>query len=139
MKYPELTRLQSLQKEHSLSVSALDTPSVERPFQVELRLKGQSWQLFIEDEYGDFSTSNQLACLYLVLRSLEDYEEAEDYINWCGQYGLNASDNSWLDYFLGLEWLLREIKETIGKIEPCISSWDYQMRSGAYSAMMQSA
>lgn len=139
MNYPEINRLKLLQEEYSLRVSAIDKPSVDRPFRVELRLKGQSWLLYIEDEYGDFSMSNQLACLYLVLRSLEDYEAAEDYLSWCVQYGLNASDNRWLDYFLGLEWLCTEIKEAIGQIEPGISSWDYQHRSGACCALMQSA
>lgn len=139
MNYPEINRLRLLQEEYTLRVSAIDTPSVTQPFRVELRLKGQSWLLYIEDEYGDFSTRNQLACLFLVLRSLEDYAESEDYLSWCLHYGLNASDNQWLDYFLGLEWLHREIKEAIGKIEPGISSWDYQLRSGAYQALMQSA
>lgn len=139
MNYPEINRLKSLQEDYSLRVSAIDTPTADKPFRVELRLKGQSWKLFIEDEYGDFSTSNQLACLYLVLRSLEDYETSEDYINWCVQYGLNAADNSWLDYFLGMEWLLTEIKDVIGNIEPGISSWDYQLRSGAYAALLKSA
>lgn len=139
MNYPEINRLKLLQEEYALRVSAIDAPTVDQPFRVELRLKGQSWLLYIEDEYGDFSISNQLACLFLVLRSLEDYEEAEDYINWCVEYDLDASDNRWLDYFLGLEWLHREIKEAIGKIEPGISSWDYQLRSGAFQALMQSA
>lgn len=139
MNYPDINRLKLLQEEYALRVSAIDTPTVDKPFRVELRLRGQSWLLYIEDEYGDFSLSNQLACLSLVLRSLEDYGKAEDYINWCVQHGLNASDNRWLDYFLGLEWLHIEIKEAMGKIEPGISSWDYQLRLGAYAALMQSA
>ncbi|MCE7995534.1 MAG: hypothetical protein HEP71_26380 [Roseivirga sp.] len=139
MNNPEIKRLKLLQDQYALRVSAIDTPTADKPFRVELRLKGQSWLLYIEDEYGDFSMRNQLACLFLVLRSLENYEKAEDYINWCVEHDLDASDNRWLDYFLGLEWLHREIKEAIGKIEPGISFRDYQLRSGAYHALMQSA
>jgi len=131
--YDEVRQLQSWLAEHQLEIAKLQSGT--RMVQVEVRSKSASWQMWVDDEYNDFDESNQAMCLFLVLNSLADYKESTDYLNWCQQIGVNAGDSPWLAYYQSLESTFREIEEMLGKIEPCITSLDYQLRSGAFYAL----
>jgi len=135
MEHPEIKKLKSLQARHQLKV---DLVSNARPFlEVTLSTSDANWNLFVDDEYGDFDGQKQLLCLFLVLRSLEDYKDENDYLKWCSLYGLNPAEDKWLSYYRVLAKTYREIVSVIGEPDSYINSLDYQLRSGAFSALLQ--
>lgn len=100
--------------------------------QVDFLCNGVHYNLYIDDEYNDFNESNQLLCLYLVLRSLKDYKEEDDFLKWCNLYSLNASDSNWLNYYRSLGFITQAIEKDAGEIKIFITDLDYQLRSGAF-------
>jgi len=99
---------------------------------VDFLCNGIHYNLYIDDEYNDFNETNQLLCLYLVLRSLKDYQEEDDFLKWCNLYSLNASDSNWLDYYRSLDAITQTIESKTDKIEVFITDLEYQLRSGAF-------
>lgn len=99
---------------------------------VDFLFNGVHYNLYIDDEYSDFNEENQQLCLYLVLRSLVDYKEEDDFLNWCALLGLNASDSEWLNYYKLLGSIVQDIEKKAGEIGAFIPDLDYQLRSGAF-------
>jgi hypothetical protein len=136
MEYPELNRLILLRSDFQLRVESL-TPSVNSTFfKVRFSMDDEAWEIFIDNEYKYFDESKQLLCIYLVLSALEDYKEATDYLQWCKHNGLNASELQWLEYYKELGESYATIENRLHKIDSCISSLDYQLRSGAFAALL---
>ncbi len=134
MEYPEVNQLIKLQKDYNLSVESLSTEITDFQ-QVRFYIGKQSWDVYIDNEYHDFNTDKPLVCIYLVLSALEDYSDADDFLQWCRHLGLNASDQKWLDYFRQLARSYNEIEKILGKIDSFINPLDYQLRSGAFSVL----
>ena len=99
---------------------------------VDFLFDGAHYCIYIDDEYKDFNEENQPLCLYLVLRSIIDYKEEDDFLKWCNLYSLNASDNQWLNYYRSLSSIVQNIEKEGGEIQGYISDLDYQLRSGAF-------
>ena len=135
MKYTEIEQLVALQKKYGLSVASKGTVK-DRMILVDFAADGKSWPLYIEDEYNDFDSEKQLLCIFLTLRALEDFQESSDFTDWCKQSFLDASNPDWLTYYKELGYRHTEIEETIGPIDSFINSLDYQLRSGAFSALV---
>lgn len=127
--FSEIAQLKNYQKDHSIRVELLG--SKESLLQVMFHSSSGSWEIFIEDEYHDFEESNQLICIYLCLRSLEDYVEEPDFLTWSNLYGIDDFDPFWLDYYRGLAKIRYEIEFHLGEIDSFINSLDYELRSGA--------
>jgi hypothetical protein len=70
--------------------------------------------------------------LYLVLRSIIDYKEEDDFLKWCNLYALNASERHWLIYYRSLGEIIGEIERKTGELRVFIADLDYQLRSGAF-------
>lgn len=134
MNYPEIDQLHLLQKQKELSISFVHEIK-KGLLEVVFKSGTKSWNLFIDDEYGDFKEENQLLCIFLVLKSLEDYAETEDYLEWCKISYLEPGESRWLDYYRNLSKIHNEIEKVLGSIHPIISSFDYELRAGAYSAL----
>ena len=134
MEFPEIKMLKSLQIRHHLKVGLAS--DVGPLLEVTLSTLDASWNLFVDDEYADFNDKRQLLCLFLVLRSLEDYNDEDDYFKWCALYGLNPAEDKRLRYYQVLAKTYREIVSVIGEPDSCINSLDYQLRSGAFSALL---
>lgn len=132
----EINQLTALQQKHELKVIPRGS-TTDNLISVDFVSKEKSWHLYIEDEYGDFNAEKQLMCIFLVLRALEDYQEANDFLDWCKQSGLNANNPQWLPYFKDLKTRYAEIKNTLGEIDSIILSLDYQLRSGAFYQLTQ--
>jgi hypothetical protein len=132
----EIKQLAALQQKYDLKVIPRGAIK-DNLIPVDFISGNKSWYLYISDEYNDFHPKNQLMCIFLVLRTLEDYEESSDFLVWCNQYGLNASHIHWLTYFKELGIRYTEIKNTLGTIHSMISSLEYQLRSGAFYELTQ--
>jgi hypothetical protein len=132
----EIKQLATLQQKYNLKVIPRGDIK-DNLIPVDFISGNKSWYLYLSDEYKDFHPENQLMCIFLVLRTLEDYEESSDFLVWCNQYGLNASHIHWLSYFKELDNRYTEIKNTLGTIDSIISSLEYQLRSGAFYELTQ--
>lgn len=139
MSYPELERLKTFVAKHRLSVKALESPKDTELFKVLFSSGNHKWEIFIEDECGDYNEDNQLLCVFLVLIALEDYQVTDDYLEWCRQYGLNAGENKWLNYYRELNKIYNAIKDKLGSVDSCISSFDQELRSGAFAALVDAS
>ena len=134
--FPEIEHLKSYFKKHIIGIKKHVPTFREDFYSVELSIDGYSWSIYIDDEYRDFSADNSLVCLFLVLNALETFQESKDYLSWCREYQINASDMSFLNYYEALGSSYQEIEIRLGKIDSGISSYDYQMRTGVVQALI---
>jgi hypothetical protein len=103
---------------------------------VTLNVADASFRIFIADEYGDYDEDHQLLCFFLVLNSLMDYHESEDYLEWCRHNHLDVASTYWLDYYKELSGTVITLERTLGTIDTGIPSLDYQLRAGAFHALV---
>jgi hypothetical protein len=132
--FPEVTRLKMLRDKYSINVTLRDgdLPGKGKKYKgVELHIKDNIFNIFVSDEYKDLDSRNQLLCLNLVLRELELYEEAEDYLAWCGFSNLDPSDGQVREYHMDLRLIYRDVEHLLGGIDSCISDLDFELNSGA--------
>lgn len=104
-------------------------------FPVIFTLNNQSWTIYVYDEYEDFDVNKPLISFYLVLVALDEYWVSEDYLEWCQGYGLDATESKWLEHFRDLASTYREIEGILGKVDQCISDYDYTLRTGLGEAI----
>ncbi len=133
---PEIEKLESIKALYNASVTKIsESPDglIEIEFFADFRL----WRIYIEDEYEDFDEKNQLLCIFLVLKALEDFAATDDYHGWCNVYGLEASDTVWLHYYRELPTHYAEIEHLFGSISSFISKDDYEMRTGCFGELLQ--
>ena len=134
--YSEIEKLKNYFKKHTIWLKK-SSRSVQHYFIiVELTIDDNSWEVLVDDEYNDFSEDHQLMSLFLTLSSLEAYNESNDYLNWCKENGIDPSDSNLIEYYQSLDSIYREIKTILGEIDSCISSMDYQLRTGVIDALI---
>lgn len=110
-----------------IHITQCENPFESDFFKVQLTINDQSWFIFIDDEYHDFMESNQLICLFLVLMALENYDDSEDYLDWCKENALDSTNLVWLNYYKSLEGTYNELEKILGTIDTCISPFEYYM------------
>ncbi len=115
-----------LKTSKSIHVINLNT-SISEWLKVNLAIGLKSWILWIDNEYLAYDPKKTLLNMFLVIRSLEDYMEANDYLEWCKQNNLDAANLDWLKYFNELSNIYSEIEKESGVIDSYINSLDYQM------------
>ncbi|MFT5168863.1 MAG: hypothetical protein ACI8P3_004108 [Saprospiraceae bacterium] len=134
--YPEIEALKSYFEQFKIEITKGDNPIQDDFFLIKLDIDDDSWEIYIDDEYHEFSKNSPLMCLFLVFSSLEMYIESEDYLVWNKQNNLNASDMDWLNYYKSLDTIYKEIENKVGKIDPCVSSYDYNFRTGVIDSLL---
>ena len=137
-KYPEIERLRNYFEKFKIEITKCDNPIRDNFFLVNLVIDAKSWEIYIDDEYHDFSESSPLMCLFLIFTSLKIYIESDDYLNWANQNNLNASEMRWLNYYKSLETIYKDIEHKVGEIDPCISAFDYSLRTGVVDVLINS-
>lgn len=135
--YPEIDSLTHYFRTHSIEIRRLGDFRHHDLIHVMFSVDGSSWNLYVDDEYKDFSEKRPLVCLYLVLFSLEMYLESKDFLDWCNQWYLDAKSPTWLEYYRDLGTMTREIEQKLGTIDSHISSYDYQLRTGVVNALLE--
>lgn len=135
--YPEIEKLKEYLITFSMAFEKHDMPeNKEDAFWVQFIINDQSWNIFISDEYQHFNKANPLICLFLVLSALEIYYESQDYLDWCKEEALNATNLNWLEYYKSLEKTYKEIKNVLGEINPHIPYFDYSLQTGLGKALL---
>jgi len=132
--YPEIKVLEDFIKKYKVKIEVSQKkilgPRKDFPA-VQLEILGQSFSLFAEDEYADFKLGDPRLSLCVVLRSLEDYEFADDYLVWCKQNGLSSLDEVIRSYYMDLGRIYPAIEKLVGKIESQISDHDFTLSAAA--------
>lgn len=135
--YPEIEQLKSYFQGREISIRQVTKLEIkEDMLPVELCVNKQCWRLYVDDEYADFDEANPYICLYLILLSLEEYHDSTDFLAWCILFGLNSTDMEWLSYYKSLQHFYLEIELALGKVDSCLSSYDYTLRTGVVDALL---
>ena len=132
--YPEISKLEHIYESNDIYVFLRKEIYLgeDKEYKgVSLQIRDTLIELFVADEYGDLNESNQLLSLCLVLRELEQYQEAGDYLVWCRYNSLDPSDEQVRAYHMDLRFLSRNIESLLGEIDSCISNLDFELNAGA--------
>lgn len=135
--YPQIEKLKSFFNGRTISFEKLASKNNEF-FLIRFSINKNYWDIYIDDECGDYNENNPLICLYLTLLALDTYKSTDDYLNWCHQYNIDSSELNWLDYFKELETTFHQIESELGVIDPCLSDYDYSLRTGVVDALLAS-
>ena len=68
--------------------------------------------------------------LCVVLRSLEEYKEATDFLDWCKKTGIESSNNA-LEYFRTLATILVDVEKILEELDSKISDIEFTTNAGA--------
>lgn len=133
--YAEIESLRQYFQNRTIAIQLLELPAKGCSRWMDFQVDGQKWRLLIEDEFDELESDNQVLKLFLVLSSLEGYEEAADFLEWARDSEQDAADSEVLEYFRSLDKIVPEIKSALGGINPFITSYDYHMNAGAAKAL----
>ena len=140
MEYPQLKRLEEIKSKFKARIEFPNAfvPEIKDLVPVTLFLKNKSWTILIDDEYKDLTPGKTMINLFLFLRELELYEEADDFLVWCNFYFLEPSTSGLLDYYKDLGKTFTEISLILGEVDSCIAGLDYELRTGVIDALIES-
>ncbi len=102
-----------------------------------LSLDKQSFQLFVDDEYNDFNYNNHILNFCIVLRGLENYKFSGDYLVWCAERYIDASDTKIRTYYMGLDKIYNKIKAILGEINSFIPDNDFEFDMGEVKTLRE--
>ena len=128
--YKELNYLSSYFNRAEISFKRYQSEDVQSLKAMDTNLNDSSFLIYIDDEYNDINEDNPLLCFFLILRELEVFKDSIDYLNWCKQLGVDASDEILRQYYISLDSTYNKIEKILGKIDSCINSMDYQLNTG---------
>jgi hypothetical protein len=136
--YPEIEALQKLADNFEIEIviqSGQYLAGNENYPAAKFTTKDQSFELFLYDEYEDLKWNNPLLHLCLALMELENYDDAEDYLQWCTFRGLEAANEEMRSYHTGLGETYNALKNILGEIDPQVSYFDFELNAGAAQAL----
>ena len=123
--------LKFLVKEHQVKINVIE-PSIFAAnwYLVELIIENEVFRIQVDDEYDDFKLNILPLSFCVVLRSLEEYKEAEDFLSWCKRTGIDSNNNA-LEYFRTLATILSDIENIIEAVDSQISDIEFTTNAGA--------
>ncbi|MDT7831066.1 hypothetical protein RQM59_01675 [Flavobacteriaceae bacterium S356] len=133
-KYREIEALNEIYVKHKVEIrfSTTDFLVDSKEYRaVTFKLGGKTFNFYVEDELDDLRYNYPLLNLCLVLRELEGYAYAQDYLVWCQERYLDPKNENILANYRNLATIYREVEEIMGNIDSQISDWDFEMGSGA--------
>ncbi|MCH2233138.1 MAG: hypothetical protein MK078_02710 [Crocinitomicaceae bacterium] len=138
---PEIEELSALWVKHKVMVrvdrNTLLSNKAYYPL-VEFQISGENFSLFVDDEFSDFRKNYPLLNFCLVLRELDGYKYTSEYEVWCQERFFDSSDETIKEAFKNLKYVTNEVEKILGKIDPIISDWDFEMNTGAAQALRRS-
>ena len=129
--------LQNKMQAYAVLVQPLEKISTSGLFKVAVTSNKNIWELYIEDEYGLLGNYNRVTDLFLLLHNLRTYQESDDYPDWCVYHNIPPEDSKWLNYFRELSRIYREMKQALGGLDPCISTFDFELGAGDFQALLK--
>ncbi|NOY51354.1 MAG: hypothetical protein GXO88_12450 [Chlorobi bacterium] len=134
LNYPEINTLKEMIRKHNIKISVSQKKFLgnkEGFHAVSFTLGGKTFEIYADDELSDFDIKDPILDLLVVLRELAYYKNCYDYDLWCSEQMLDLKDITVLSYYRSLGGIYREIEHILGKIDPLISDWDFEMNIGA--------
>jgi len=141
--YPQIEQLRKAVRNHNITLTA---EPVDEDLQklywrrVKLTFFANKISLIIpvDDECQDVDKGNQLVMFHLVVDTCEAYEEAEDFLVWCKDNGLDTASVSAGNIYYELKEVIPKVREIIGPDIQAISSWDFQMNTDVAQVLRKS-
>tara|TARA_R110000868_G_scaffold306734_3_gene568132 strand:- start:63498 stop:63950 length:453 start_codon:yes stop_codon:yes gene_type:complete len=136
--YPDAEALYSLLESKKIELVALpltkklDSISFR---EIEFICHEYSCIIPVDDEYNDASLGNTALLLQLILFSIEEYEDCDDFLVWSTAFGLNASDSFSLDLYKQTGEVAPKIRAIIGANFNGVSDFDWQLNAGTAQAL----
>ena len=139
--YPEINKLNELYVKHQFT-SQIDRKELlgDKMYypKVHFSLSGQSFYLYIDDEYDDLRKNYPLLNLCLILRELEGYEFTSEFDAWCQERYLDVDNPMIVNNFNHLEHTYQQITNLLGKIDSFVSDFDFEMNARAAQKLRRS-
>ena len=132
-KYPNIRTLNNLYIKHQVSIQISDEVFLmDKKYypEVILTLDKKSFRFFVDDEYEDFRYNYPILNFCVVLRELEDYKFSNDYLLWCAERHIDASNLDIREYYMAFNAIYNEIEGIIGKINSFIPDNDFEFGMG---------
>lgn len=137
MHYPQIDALVALKHHYSIKVTLADDAPLCGLIPVNVTINNKNWRLYIHDVHADLNNGHEHFMLYLVLRELERYNDAPDFLRWCAQNGGSSSSLELLVYYKQLGRTIIDIENIIGKINSQISPMDYELRTSVINRLLE--
>ncbi len=90
------------------------------------------------DEYDDVDQMNPPVLLQLLLREMEWFEDADDYLIWCKDLGLDSTLEICRSIYFELREIVPQIREILGKELEAISDFDFELNTEITQALRAS-
>lgn len=136
--HPEILALDALIKQHQIRFDRRVEEGLipdEEHIAVQMQIETHTFDLYVEDEYQDWKENNPALCLCLIMRELEAYASAVDFLNWCHIQGYPAANDRIRRYYMDLGSQYPAIATLLGGIDSHISDWDFGLNAGAAFAL----
>ncbi|MEO9532005.1 MAG: hypothetical protein ABJG68_07235 [Crocinitomicaceae bacterium] len=133
-----IASLEFLVKEHAILIRIIDDSVFLKHWKlIELQIENESFRFQIDDEYEDLKLEIPALALCVVLRSLEEYKESTDFLDWCKKTGMPSNNNA-LEYFRTLAEILVAVENKIEEVNSFISDIEFTLNSGAAQELRNS-
>ena len=132
--FSEIELLKKLKKKFNIRICRIEKDRIDNQlYPLELTINQKKYIVQTDDEYGDLQIDNELLHLVIALREIETIEAATDYLDWCKQLNLNASNDRLLLYYKKIIDQIFDFKALFedGKITSFISDLDFQLNAGS--------
>lgn len=135
--HPEIKALKKYFDPFEIKISKSKELIRDDLFFVDIAIDQKSWKILVDDEYLDFDLNKPLVNWFLILSALELYAHSDDFLSWTKQQNIDASTMKWLAYYKSLDTIYQEIEKKLGKIDSCISHYEYNLRTGAIVTLLK--
>ena len=135
--YPQVTKLiNALSEQHiTFNIPAGDKKLKEFFYRkIEINISGEVFTIPVMDEYGDVDSDNPVVLLNLVLQECEFYEDAEDFLIWAQDMGLDASSEIIRQIHLDLGSVVPHIRENLLD-KKALPAYDIEFNTGVAQAL----
>jgi hypothetical protein len=140
VEYPEIAKLQELKSKHGIQIRVTDELLCNRNDlrKVVVTIKQRPYSIYVNDEYQDLAIDNPDLHLCLLLRSLEDYKDSQDFLTWCQSLYLDPCEITSRQHHMDLNSICARIESHIGTIDSFVSNSDFELNSGAAQKLRES-
>jgi hypothetical protein len=126
-----IASLEYLIKHHKIRIENVDQSVFANHWiLVNFYIEDDVFAIQVDDEYSDFKIDSPALHLCLVLRSLEEYKDATDFLDWSKKTGIEPTNNA-LEYFRTLAPILVETEKIIEELDSKISDIEFNTNAGA--------
>ena len=139
--YPQVAKLIKAFNEYNISFNILADDEKLRKFfyrRIEINISGQVFSVCVMDEYKDVDSANPVVLLHFVLQECEFYDEAEDFLVWAKDIGLDASSEIVRKIHLELGQVTPHIRERLPHLK-AIPVYDIEFNTGMAQALRNAA